>query len=151
MNSIEKTLNDQLDVLLDLILENKEGFRKATKFATDENLKIYFERKSKECKEFATELIEEFEFLGIADEEKDSLFHYVKRTWTSIKWVFSSCDDEKILDKIRVAEEEIIEKYDAILQLELRPSTRTLLSLQRDCIESNLTNTKQLKQLPKLG
>ncbi|PKP17792.1 MAG: hypothetical protein CVU07_03355 [Bacteroidetes bacterium HGW-Bacteroidetes-23] len=151
MNSIEKTLNDQLDVLLDLILENKEGFRKATKFATDENLKIYFERKSQECNEFAIELIEEFEFLGIADEEKDSLFHYVKRTWTSIKWVFSSCDDEKILNKIRAADQELIEKYNAILQLQLRPSTQTLLTLQKECIKNNLIYTKQLKQLPKLS
>src|SRR5690606_6007370 len=128
--TIEKTLHDQLDVLLDIILENNVGFRKATKYAKDENLKIYFERKAEECKEFATELIEALGFLGVLDEEKDSLFDYAKRTWFSIKWIFSSCDDEKILNKIRVAEQEIIEKYNAILQLELRPSTRILLSLQ---------------------
>lgn len=148
MKAIEKTLNDQLDVLLDLLLENHEGFQNANKFATNENLKIYFEKKSQECKEFATELIGEFEFLGILD-ENESLLDYVKRAWTSIKWVFSTYDDEKIINEIFSAEEELIEKYEAILQLELRPSTQTLLSLQKECIQSNLNYTKQLKQLPK--
>lgn len=148
MKAIEKTLNDQLDVLLDLLLENYEGFQNATKFATNENLKIYFEKKSQECKEFATELIGEFEFLGILD-ENESLLDYVKRAWTSIKWVFSTYDDEKIINEIFSAEEELIEKYEAILQLELRPSTQTLLSLQKECIQNNLNYTKQLKQLPK--
>lgn len=148
MKAIEKTLNDQLDVLLDLLLENYEGFQNATKFATNENLKIYFEKKSQECKEFATELIGEFEFLGILD-ENESLLDYVKRAWTSIKWVFSTYDDEKIINEIFSAEEELIEKYEAILQLDLRPSTQTLLSLQKECIQSNLNYTKKLKQLPK--
>ncbi|HRE78437.1 MAG TPA: DUF2383 domain-containing protein [Flavobacterium sp.] len=148
MKAIEKTLNDQLDVLLDLLLENHEGFQNANKFATNENLKIYFEKKSQECKEFATELIGEFEFLGILD-ENESLLDYVKRAWTSIKWVFSTYDDEKIINEIFSAEEELIEQYEAILQLELRPSTQTLLSLQKECIQSNLNYTKQLKQLPK--
>lgn len=148
MKAIEKTLNDQLDVLLDLLLENHEGFQNATKFATNENLKIYFEKKSQECKEFATELVGEFEFLGILD-ENESLLDYVKRAWTSIKWVFSTYDDEKIISEIFSAEEELIEQYEAILQLELRPSTQTLLSLQKECIQSNLNYTKQLKQLLK--
>lgn len=150
MKTIEKTLNDQLDVLLDLILENYEGYQNAIKFASDENLKVYFEKKSQESKEFATELIGEFEFLGILDDD-ESLLDYVKQAWTSIKWVFSACDDKKIINEIMTAEQELIEKYDTILQLQLRPSTRILLTLQKEGIENNLIYTKQLIRLPKLS
>lgn len=142
MMNNDKRVYGELKMLLDAILENEKGFDIASKYTSQSSLKIYFNRKSLDSNEFALELKSELAFLDFQEDKTHGISEYAQRTWFNFKWFFSRCDEEKILQKIIVAEQEIIEKYDNILKLTLRPSTRVLLTLQRECIENDLNNNK---------
>lgn len=142
MTDSDKTLHDELKMLLETIHENERGYMIAAVHTSKSEIKIFFHRKSLDSKEFASELEGELDFLEYPKDDDQSLSAYAQQIWFDFNWFFSTCDDEKILQKIITEEQEIIKKYDLVLTLFLRPSTRMLLTLQKECIENDLNNNK---------
>ncbi|UPQ79802.1 PA2169 family four-helix-bundle protein [Flavobacterium azooxidireducens] len=142
MTETDKTLCEELQMLLISIQENERGFLTAAINTSKSEIKIFFHRKSLESKEFAAELIGELDFLDYPEADDESISAYAHQIWFDFSWFFSTCDDEKILQKIINDEHEIVKKYDAVLTLILRPSTRVLLTLQKECIENDLNHNK---------
>lgn len=142
MTEKDKTLCEELKMLLVSIQENERGFMIAAIHTSKSEIKLFFHRKSLESKEFVSEFKGELDFLDYPEEDEQSILAYAKEVWFDFNWFFSTCDDEKILQKIITDEQEIIKKYDAVLTLILRPSTRVLLTLQKECIENDLNHNK---------
>src|SRR5690606_39141678 len=108
MTDIDQTLCDELKMLLENIQENERGFTIASIHTTKREIKILFHRKSLDCKEFASELVGEIEFLEYPNDKSQSITAYAQQIWVDFNWFFSTCDDEKILQKIISSEQEII-------------------------------------------
>lgn len=139
---IDKSLCEELKMLLVSIQENERGFMIAALHTSKSEIKLFFHKKSMESKEFASEFKGELDFLEYPKEDEHSISAYAQEIWFDFNWFFSTCDDEKILHKIITDEQEIIKKYDFVLTLILRPSTRMLLTLQKECIENDLNHNK---------
>ncbi|RAR47619.1 DUF2383 domain-containing protein [Flavobacterium lacus] len=140
MTEKDKILCEELKMLLVSLQENERGFMIAAIHSSKSDIKLFFHRKSLESKEFVSEFMGELDFLKYPKDNNHSISAYAREIWFDFNWFFSTCDDEKILRKIIDDQQEIIKKYDALLTLVLRPSTRVLLTLQKECIENDLNH-----------
>ncbi len=145
------THNEVLEELEEVLEKNKDaekGFAKAAENAENSSLKKYFERKSRERKQFNLELKNKMKANFTDFDEDGSFTGTIHRAWMDIKSLFSADDDESMLEESIKGDKAAVDEYDDLLEEDGIPTDlRTLLSQQRDQIKRDIEKNRILEDI----
>ncbi|MBD2701908.1 PA2169 family four-helix-bundle protein [Spirosoma sp. BT702] len=128
---------DQLNRLLTINQDAKEGYEKASESVEDSELKSLFLTQSAQRAEFAQELDREIRALGGEPSDNTSIAADLHRAWISIKTAFSSDDDKATVQECHRGDKEALNTYNSVLQeTDLSASTRELLLRHKQSIDT---------------
>jgi len=148
MSTYTEEVGSKLNELLEKTYDAEKGFKKAAENVDNINLKNYFERKAQERYDFGHALKNEITQFGQEVDKGDSISSKAHRTWMDIKSMFSSEDEEAMLEEAIRGEKAAIEEYEDVLsETTLPSSTETLLTHQKNKIESGLNTIKRLEDI----
>lgn len=143
-----KKISNKLNELLIKNLDAEKGYLNAAENVDSPTLKIFFKRMSTQRSEFAKEIKEEILRYGEEPKDSGSFKGLVHRNWMTLKSLFSSNDEEAILEEtIRGEEASIAEYYEILKDRNLPPSIDALLYKQRKAIQSALDTVKVHEEL----
>lgn len=141
-------VGDKLNVLLERTYDAERGFKKAAENVENKNLKGYFQNKAQERYDFGHELKTEIKQFAQEIEKGDSFASKAHRSWMDIKNFFAADSEEAMLEEAIKGEKAAVEEYQDVLnETNLPPSTETLLTQQKNKIESGLIKIKQLEDI----
>lgn len=147
MNYTEE-ISNKLNELLIKNYDAEKGYLNASENVDSSTLKIFFKRRATERSEFAKELRTEILQYGEEPKDSGSFSGTVHRNWMSLKSVFSSNDEEAILEEAIRGEKASLEEYDEILkERTLPPSIDTMLFKHRNAIQSAINTEKVHEEL----
>jgi uncharacterized protein (TIGR02284 family) len=148
METYTEKVGSKLNDLLEKTYDAEKGFKKAAENVKNSNLKNYFERKAQERYDFGHALKTEITQFGQSPEKGDSFASKAHRSWMDIKNFFSSDNEEAMLEEAIKGEKAAIDEYNEVLRENtLPPSTETLLTQQKQKIESGLNSIKHMEDL----
>ena len=148
MITYTEKVGNKLNDLLEKTYDAEKGFKKAAENANNIPLKNYFERKAQERYDFGHALKKEISEFGTEVEKGDSFASKAHRSWMDIKALFSTDNDEAMLEEAIKGEKAALEEYDNVLgDTSLPPSTANLLVSQKNKINSGLNTIKSLEDL----
>lgn len=148
MSTYTEEVGEKLNDLLENTYDAEKGFKKAADNVDDGNLKRYFAGKTQERYDFGHALKSEIKQFGQEVDKGDSLAGKAHRSWMDIKSLFSSDDEEAMLEEAIKGEKKAIEAYDDVLgETNLPASTEALLQQQRNKINEGLMNIKTLEDI----
>ncbi|MEH6679186.1 MAG: PA2169 family four-helix-bundle protein [Sediminicola sp.] len=148
MSTYTEEVGKKLNALLEKTYDAESGFKKAADNAKDANLKSYFQRKSAERNQFGHELKSEIMQYGQEIEKGGSAAGAMHRTWMDVKAFFSLDNDESMLEAAITGENAAVKEYQqALTEVNLPPSTSTLLTQQMNKIKSDLSTIKSLEDV----
>mgnify|MGYP003132764440 CR=1 FL=1 len=140
MKYSEKVSN-KLNELLEKNYDAEKGYLNAADSVDSKRLKIFFKNRASERSEFAKNLRTEILSYGQIPEDDGSIKGAMHRNWMSLKSLFSSNDEEAILEEAIRGEKASIEEYNEILKdNEFAPSTEKLLDKQKIKIQSAINS-----------
>ena len=140
MKYSEKVSN-KLNELLEKNYNAEKGYLNAADSVDNKRLKIFFKNRASERSEFAKNLRTEILSYGQIPEDDGSIKGAMHRNWMSLKSLFSSNDEEAILEEAIRGEKASIEEYNEILKdNEFAPSTEKLLDKQKIKIQSAINS-----------
>ena len=146
--SYSKEISKKLNELLIKNYDAEKGYLNAAENVDNPTLRIFFKRMSTQRSEFAKEI--KAEILRYGEEPKDSgsFEGLVHRNWMTLKSLFSSNDEEAILEEtIKGEEASISEYYEVLKDRNLPPSIDALLFKQRKAIQTALDTAKVHEKL----
>ncbi len=148
MSTYTEEVGKKLNDLLENTYDAEKGFKNAADNVDDGNLKRYFAGKAQERYDFGHALKSEIKQFGQEVEKGDSLTGKAHRSWMDLKSLFSSDDEEAMLEEAIKGEKKAIEAYDEVLkETSLPNSTQALLQQQRNKINTGLMNIKSLEDI----
>lgn len=148
MSTISETMGSKLNDLLEKTYDAEKGYHKAADNVEDTYLKGFFQRKAQERYDFGHELKTEIKSLGQEIDKGDSLTSKAHRSWMDVKALFSSDNEEAMLEEAIRGEKATVSEYAEILkETELPPSTEAILRKQQNAIETGLNNIRTLEDL----
>jgi uncharacterized protein (TIGR02284 family) len=144
LKSKKEVIND-LQQILQLVNDGKEGYQSAAESTGTPELKALFLKISGERIVYASELKEHIALHGEeAENESGGILGGIHRTWLTIKQALSSNEDKSILTAITTGERAAIEKYDqCIADFADHADHMTLLTEQRDGIKAALAEIEK--------
>jgi len=136
-----------LDELLELVNDGKEGYHTASETTDSPVLKALFSKLSGERMVFAAELKEHIaQHGGEAENESGGILGGLHRTWLSIKEALSSKEDSAIIEAITTGEKTALAKYDELIaDFADHADHMELLKTQREGIQTALSEIQQAK------
>ena len=141
-------ISNKLNELLVKNYDAEKGYLNASENVDSATLKIFFKRRATERSEFAKELRTEILQYGEIPEDSGSFKSTVHRNWMSLKSLFSSNDEEAILEEAIRGEKASLEEYDAILKDKtLPPTIDAMLFRHRNAIQSAINTEKVHEEL----
>ncbi len=141
-------ISNKLNELLIKNYDAEKGYLNASENVDSPTLKIFFKRRATERSEFAKELRTEILQYGEVPEDSGSFKGTVHRNWMSLKSLFSSNDEEAILEEAIRGEEASLEEYDEILKdRTLPPTIDVMLFRHRNAIQSAINTEKVQEEL----
>ncbi len=148
MSTYREEIGKKLNALLEKTYDAEKGYKKAAENAKLPNLKAFFERKSKERNEFGHALKSELATFGQEPDKGGSATGSMHRAWMDVKALFSSDNDESMLEAAITGEKAAIEEYkDVLKEADLPPTTAALARQQMGKIEQDLAKIKTLEDL----
>lgn len=148
MENYTDKVGNKLNELLEKTYDAEKGFKKAADNATDARLKRYFEDRAQERYNFGHDLKREIKSFGKEVEKGDSLTSKAHRFWMDTKALFSTDNDEAMLEEAIRGEKASLDEYREVLaETSLPSSTRNLLTVQKDRIANTLNNIKVLEDI----
>lgn len=141
-------ISNKLNELLVKNYDAEKGYLNAAETVDSPDLKIFFKRRATERSEFAKELRTEILCYGEEPKDSGSFAGTVHRNWISLKALFSSNDEEAILEEAIRGEEENLEEYLEVLQdRTLPPSVDTMLFKHKSAIQAAINTAKVKEEL----
>ena len=142
-------ISNQLNDLLVKNYDAEKGYLNAAEQVDSERLKLFFNERAAERSQFAKELRTEILRYGQIPEDSGSFKGVVHRNWMTLKTLFSSNDEEAILEETIRGEKKSLEEYNEILSCEdtLPPSIEALLLKQKNAILSAINTAKLHEEL----
>ncbi|PQV51566.1 uncharacterized protein (TIGR02284 family) [Jejuia pallidilutea] len=141
-------ISNKLNELLVKNYDAEKGYINAAENVDSSTLKIFFKRRATERSEFAKEIRTEILRYGEDPKDSGSFKGTVHRNWMSLKSLFSSNDEEAILEEAIRGEEASLEEYNEILEDKtLPPSIDNMLIKQRDAIQAAINTEKVHEEL----
>ncbi|MFD1163663.1 MULTISPECIES: ferritin-like domain-containing protein [Hwangdonia] len=148
MSTYTEEIGDKLNDLLEKTYDAEKGFKKAADKVDNAALKSYFKQKAQERYGFGHELKSEIKTFGQDVDKGGSLKGSAHRTWMDVKALFSSDNEESMLEEAIRGEKSAIEEYsDVINETSLPMSTKSILESQKNKIENGLSKIKTLEDL----
>ena len=134
-------ISNQLNELLEKNYDAEKGYLNAAENIDNSRLKMFFKKRASERSEFAKNLRTEILSYGQIPEDKGSLKGTMHRNWMTLKSVFSTNDEEAILQEALRGEKASLEEYSTILEQDVfAPSTKQLLEKQQHQIQAAINN-----------
>lgn len=138
----------KLNDILEKTYDAEKGFKKAAENTDSSALKAYFEKKAKQRYDFGHELKAEIKAFGQDVNKGDSLTGKAHRTWMDIKTMFTTQNDEAMLEEALRGEKAAVDDYKEVLEGTSMPlSTTALLKSQKETIENGLSTIRTLEDL----
>jgi uncharacterized protein (TIGR02284 family) len=138
--NVQQTRTEVLDQLNDLLTvshDAKEGYEEAAENVKNTELKGLFMAQARQRAEFGSELATEIRTLGGDADKGTSIASNLHRAWINIKATLSSDDDKATTEECQRGDQSALESYDRVLaETDLGVSTRGLLLRQREAIET---------------
>ena len=148
MENLNEKLIDDLNSLIIINIDGKNGYETASEDAASAALRSTFSAYSKERAEFAQQLKTEIIKMGGNLENGAEPSDEVSRAWLDVKTALSSRDNKVVLNACVVGEKAAVKAYDAVLKNnELHPKTRVILNEQRRNIEEALDEVEGLFEM----
>lgn len=148
MSTYTENVSEKLNDLLEKTYDAEKGFKKAAEHTDHTALKSYFEGKAKQRYDFGHELKSEIKSYGQEVDKGDSLTGKAHRAWMDVKALFSSDNEEAMLEEAIRGEKASIEEYEDVLEdTTLVSTTSAILRNQKQAIEAGLTTIKTLEDL----
>ncbi|PKQ45137.1 ferritin-like domain-containing protein [Confluentibacter flavum] len=148
MNTYTETIGNKLNDLLEKTFDAEKGFRKAAENTNHTYLKNYFQRKAQERYGFGQELKGEIKSFGEDIDKGGSFAGAAHRTWMDVKAMFSTNNDESMLEEAIRGEKAALEEYNDILNETSLPfSTQGVILKQREAIANDLNTIKRLEDI----
>lgn len=139
-------ISNKLNELLEKNLDAEKGYLNAAENVKNDKLEIFFKNRASERSQFAKEIRLEILSHGQIPEDNGSLKGIMHRNWMSLKSLFSSNDEEAILEEALRGEKASLEEYSEILKEDpFAPSTRKMLENQQLQIQ-NAINSLMLEE-----
>ncbi|APZ46308.1 hypothetical protein BW723_08355 [Polaribacter reichenbachii] len=134
-------ISNKLNELLEKNYDAEKGYLNAAENVDSSRLKIFFKNRASERSEFAKNLRTEILSYGQIPEESGTFQGTMHRNWMSLKSLFSSNDEEAILEEAIRGEQASYDEYSEILKDDaFAPSTRKMLETQRQQIQSAINS-----------
>ncbi|WP_435412978.1 ferritin-like domain-containing protein [Psychroserpens mesophilus] len=142
--STEKKLNE----LLEKSYDAEQGFKKAAENIESNSLQKFFMSKAEERLQFRNELRQEIVANGCdITEQNGSISGFLHRAWMDTKALFSSENEETMLEEVRNGEKAALNDYNEVLEDQLLPPTTTsILKKQRDAIQRSYDKANYLEK-----
>ncbi|NAY92675.1 PA2169 family four-helix-bundle protein [Muricauda sp. JGD-17] len=134
-------ISNKLNELLERTYDAEKGFKQVADKADNEVIREFFEDRAKQRYDFGHELKKEIKAFGQNPDKGGSTKGTFHRRWIDFKSLFTSNDDEAILEEVKRGEKEAIETYNDLINdtnFVLPPSTENLLMRQRNMIRETL-------------
>ena len=148
MENLNEKLIDDLNSLIIINIDGKNGYDTASEDATSAALRFTFSAYSKERSEFAQQLKTEIINMGGSLENGAEPSDEVSRAWLDVKTALSSKDNKVVLEACIVGEKAAVKGYDAVLKNnELPPKIKAVLNDQRRNIEEALDEVEGLFEM----
>jgi len=137
-------ISNQLNELLVKNYDAEKGYLNAADNVDSNKLKSFFKARASERSNFAKELRTDILMFGQIPEDSGSFTGTMHRNWMSLKSLFSSNDEEAILEEALRGEKASLDDYTDILNSEtvLPPSTENLLHKQKQSIQAAINTIK---------
>ncbi|PKG53359.1 MULTISPECIES: ferritin-like domain-containing protein [Olleya] len=147
MNYREK-ISKKLNELLVKNYDAEKGYLNAIDNVESSELKLFFKRRASERSQFAKELRTEILQYGQIPEDSGSFKGAMHRNWMSLKAVFSSNNEEAIIEEAIKGEEASLEEYDTLLkENNLPPTIDNLIAKHRHAIQAAINTEKVHEEL----
>jgi len=148
MSTYTETIGNKLNDLLEKTYDAEKGYKKAAENTKNTHLKSFFGKKAQERYDFGHELKTEIKAFGQEVEKGGSVTGAAHRAWMDVKAMFSSDNDESMLEEAIRGEKASIEEYNDVLsETALPPSTETILTKQKNIIQGELNTIKRLEDI----
>ncbi|MDB4293241.1 PA2169 family four-helix-bundle protein [Maribacter sp.] len=148
MSTYTETLGNKLNDLLERTYDAEKGYKKAAENTKNNHLKSFFDKKAQERYTFGHELKTEIKAFGQEVDKGGSLTGAAHRTWMDVKAMFSTDQDESMLEEAIRGEKASLEEYnDVLAETALPPSTESILMKQKDVIQAELNTIKRLEDI----
>ncbi|MBO6880477.1 MULTISPECIES: ferritin-like domain-containing protein [Winogradskyella] len=148
MSTYTEEVGNKLNALLEKTYDAEKGFKKAAENVDNPSLKAYFENKAQERYNFGHELKREIRSFNQDVDKGGSLTGTVHRAWMDLKSLFSSDDEESMLEEAIRGEKAAVNEYEEILKETSLPlSTKSILQSQKNIINEGLTKINALEDI----
>ena len=148
MSTYTEEVGQKLNSLLEKTYDAEKGFQKAADNVDNIALKNFFTRKAQERYDFGHELKSEIRSFNQEVDKGGSLTGSAHRAWMDIKALFSTDDEESMLEEAIRGEKSAVSEYNEVLnETSLPASTKSLLASQKNKIESGLSQIRTLEDL----
>jgi len=134
-------MSNKLNELLERTYDAEKGFKQAAEKVDNKTIKQFFMDRAKQRYDFGHELKAEIKAFGQSPEKGGSTKGTLHRSWIDFKSLFSTNNEEAMLEEVNRGEKEAIATYNDILHdkdFVLPPSTESLLMKQRNAIRETL-------------
>ena len=139
-------ISNKLNELLEKNYDAEKGYLNALENVNSPRLKIFFKNRASERSLFAKNLRTEILSYGQIPENDGSFKGAMHRNWMTLKSLFSTNDEEAILEEALRGERASLEEYKEILKEDaFAPSTRKMLEEQQQKIQAAI-NLLMLKE-----
>lgn len=136
-------ISNKLNELLEKNYDAEKGYLNATENVESPKLKIFFKNRASERSQFAKDLRTEILSYGQIPENDGSFKGAIHRNWMTLKSLFSSNDEEAILEETIRGEKASYNEYCEILKEDgFAPSTKKMLENQKLQIQSAINSLK---------
>ncbi|MTE26338.1 ferritin-like domain-containing protein [Winogradskyella ouciana] len=141
--TFSEEISNKLNELLVKNYDAEKGYLNAIDNVDSDRLKMFFKRRASERSEFAKELRTEILRYGEDPKDSGSFKGTVHRNWMSLKSLFSSNNEEAILEEAIKGEKESLESYNDLLEeRNLPPSIDSLLIKHKNAIQAAINTEK---------
>ncbi len=141
-------ISNKLNELLIKNYDAEKGYLNAIENVDGDRLKMFFKRRANERSEFAKELRTEILQYGEVPVDSGSFKGTVHRNWMTLKSLFSSNNEEAILEEAIRGEETSLEEYNELITApNLPPSIDRLILKHRNAIQSAINSAKVKEEL----
>lgn len=147
----EESRNERIKSLQELLEKNydaEKGYKKVMEEADNPNLKDFLKQQAVMRNRFATEIHTALRALNAEPKEKGSAAGDLHRAWIDIKTLFSSNDDEAVLEECLRGEKASLKEYEEKLKkTPFSPETKAVLEKHLQKIQTTVSEINHLEDL----
>ncbi|APY00829.1 uncharacterized protein (TIGR02284 family) [Lacinutrix venerupis] len=148
MGTYTEEVGKKLNELLERTYDAEKGYKKAAENINHTGLKNYFNSKAQQRYDFGHELKSEIKSFGQEVDKGGSIKGSLHRAWMDTKALFSSENEESMLEESIRGEKTAVSDYNEVInETSLPASTKSILQDQRSKIEAGLNTIKGLEDI----